>query len=92
MMLNSYFCFVQIQRITCSWCSVFRESDVTLSVPTAGFVSTHPSELGYVQYPGMPQCPDGMGQGSYITDQFGNTRPTWYDPYSNRYGTVSCST
>ena len=70
----------------------FRESDVTLPVPGAGFISSHPTELGYVQYSGMPQCPDGMGQGSYVTDQFGNTRPTWYDPYSSRYVTVKWDT
>jgi len=70
----------------------FRETDVTLPVPGAGFISSHPTELGYVQYSGMPQCPDGMGQGSYVTDQFGNTRPTWYDPYSSRYVTVKWDT
>jgi hypothetical protein len=74
------------------WCSVFRESDITLSAPAAGFVSTHPPEFSYMQYPGMSQCPDGVGQGSYITDQFGNARPTWYDPYSNRYDSIKWST
>lgn len=69
-----------------------RETDVTLPVPGAGFISSHPTELGYVQYSGIPQCPDGMGQGSYVTDQFGNTRPTWYDPYSSRYVAVKWDT
>jgi hypothetical protein len=71
-----------------SWCSVFRENDITVPVPSAGFVSTHPADFGYIQYSGMSQCQDVMGQSSYITDQFGNTRPTWYDPYSSRYVTV----
>ena len=72
----------------------FRETDVTLPVPGAGagFISSHATDLGYVQYSGMPHCPDGMGQGSYVTDQFGNTRPTWYDPYSSRYVTVKWDT
>ncbi|PSN43517.1 hypothetical protein C0J52_21207 [Blattella germanica] len=55
--------------------------DIAPGVPATGFVTNLPADFGYVQYPGIT-CQD---QAAYITDQFGNTRPTWYDPYSNSF-------
>lgn len=78
--LFSLFCFYIAESIKPFYLQIFnRENDGQVQSSSVPVFQSHPASPGH----GF-QVPQLDSVSPYVTDQFGNMRPLWYNPHSDR--------